>query len=61
VCGPETTTIQSLAHYSSSTSPQRGDDGDERARFSKTVPAEILWAALERLFEKRIPTLTAQS
>ena len=39
--------------------PQLGADGHERARFSKTVPTEILWTALERLFEERIPTLAA--
>lgn len=40
--------------------PQNGDNGRERETFSKSVPTEILWTALDRLFEERIPNLTAE-
>ena len=39
--------------------PVTGDSDYEPARFEKTIPTEILWTALDRLFEERIPTLTA--
>lgn len=29
----------------------------ERAQFAKTLPTEVLWEALDRLFQKRIPAL----
>lgn len=32
-----------------------------RAQFEKTIPTEILWTALERLFEERVPTLTNEA
>lgn len=32
----------------------------ERAHFEKEVPAEVLWTALDRLFENRIPDLTEE-
>lgn len=41
--------------------PQSGGDGHERARFSKTVPTEILWTALDRLFGRRIPNLITEA
>lgn len=37
--------------------PETGSN-HEPAQFSKTVPTEILWIALERLFEEQIPTRT---
>lgn len=37
-----------------------GDDGRVAARFEKTVPTEILWNALDRLFEERVQTLTSE-
>ncbi|PSQ15199.1 hypothetical protein BRD02_07085 [Halobacteriales archaeon QS_8_69_73] len=41
--------------------PRKDEGGHERARFSKAVPTEILWTALDRLFEDRIPTLVSKS
>ena len=41
--------------------PRNDEGGHERARFSKAVPTEILWTALNRLFEERIPTLISES
>lgn len=41
--------------------PVTGDAGHERASFEKTLPTEILWSALNRLFEMRLPTLTGES
>lgn len=35
--------------------PGTGDSGRESAQFSKTLPTEILWTALDRLFQDRIP------
>lgn len=40
--------------------PLRDEQHYECARFKKTVPTEILWVALDRLFERRIPTLTGE-
>ena len=37
--------------------PRQGESDHQRAQFQKTIPTEILWTALERLFEKRISTL----
>jgi hypothetical protein len=31
-----------------------------RAQFNKSIPTEILWTALDRLFEDHIPTLTSK-
>ena len=41
--------------------PRKDEGGHERARFSKAVPTEILWTALDRLFEERIPALVSES
>lgn len=38
--------------------PSTGGYNHESAQFSNTVPTEICWTAMERLFEKRIPLLT---
>src|SRR6056297_3300108 len=38
--------------------PALGDSDHERAHLEKTIPTEILWTALFRLFEQRIPVLT---
>lgn len=40
--------------------PGRGDCDHVRATFEKTLPTEILRTALTRLFDERIPTLTAE-
>lgn len=34
--------------------PEPGECGRESAEFSKTLPTEILWTALDRLFQERI-------
>jgi hypothetical protein len=34
------------------------ESAHEHAQFQKTIPTEILWTALGRLFEDRIPTLS---
>lgn len=39
--------------------PRRNESDHEGTHFQKTVPTEILWTALDRLFEHRIPTLTS--
>ena len=41
--------------------PRKDEGGHKQARFSKAVPTEILWTALNRLFEERIPTLMSES
>ncbi|MCQ4333112.1 hypothetical protein KM295_06300 [Natronomonas sp. F2-12] len=38
--------------------PETGCSSHERATFEKTIPTEILWSALDTLFEERIPKLT---
>ncbi len=38
--------------------PEIGERSHSKAGFPKTVPAEILWTALEKLFEEQIPSLT---
>lgn len=38
--------------------PETGSTGRECAEFEKTVPTELLWSALDRLFEEWIPELT---
>jgi hypothetical protein len=40
--------------------PETGETTHERAQFEKSVPTEILWTVLERLFEDRIPSLTVE-
>lgn len=40
------------------TQPETEGSSHEQAYFSKTIPSEILWTAVERLFEERIPALT---
>lgn len=40
--------------------PEIGESDHERAKFDKNTPTEILWTALDRLFETRIPTLTSE-
>lgn len=35
--------------------PATGESDHEQAQFSKSVPTEILWVALDRLFETKIP------
>jgi len=40
--------------------PAVEERGRERARFENDVPTEILWSALERLFEDRIPDLAPE-
>lgn len=39
--------------------PGRGSD-HEPAQFDSQVPTEVLWTAMERLFEHRIPDLTVR-
>lgn len=38
--------------------PETGESGHEQARFAKTLPTELLWSALERLFTEWVPRLT---
>lgn len=38
--------------------PASNDSGHEGIQFSKSVPTEILWSALEQLFETKIPELS---
>lgn len=38
--------------------PVVNEGGYEAAHFEKSTPTEILWSALDRLFDERIPTLT---
>lgn len=40
--------------------PVTGETTHERAQFEKSVPTEILWTVLDRLFEDRIPSLTVE-
>lgn len=35
--------------------PETGETIHTSARFSKTIPTEVLWTALEQLFDERIP------
>lgn len=37
--------------------PATDELGRERAQFSKSVPTEILWTALDRLFGEKLPAL----
>lgn len=37
--------------------PAMDESDHERARFTKTVPTEILWEAIELLFDERLPSL----
>jgi hypothetical protein len=41
--------------------PETGGTTHESARVESSVPTEILWRAVERLFEQRLPSLTADS
>jgi hypothetical protein len=41
--------------------PERGEREHERIQFEKTIPTEILWIALDRLFEERIPRLSGEN
>ena len=38
--------------------PGVGESVHESAQFNKAIPTEILWAALDRLFQDHIPDLT---
>jgi hypothetical protein len=40
--------------------PPTDDSNYERAHFSKTVPTQILWTAVECLFDMKIPTLSGE-
>ncbi|WP_440772675.1 hypothetical protein [Natronorubrum sp. DTA28] len=40
--------------------PSTGESHYKNAQFTKTVPTEVLWTAIEQLFEDRIPALTAE-
>jgi hypothetical protein len=40
--------------------PETGETIHERTQFEKSVPTEILWTVLDRLFENRIPSLTVE-
>lgn len=37
--------------------PLRDDSAHEAAQFEKSIPTEVLWSALDRLFEERVPNL----
>ncbi len=39
--------------------PVTEEAGHSRAEFAKSVPTEILWTALQRLFETKIPEYTS--
>jgi hypothetical protein len=39
--------------------PARGERDHEQAQFANELPTEILWTALDRLFETRIPDLVS--
>lgn len=41
--------------------PRTGDTGHDSATFEKTLPTEVLWSALERLFETKLPALAGES
>lgn len=41
--------------------PKSGEAGHMQATFEKTLPTEILWSALGRLFETKLPTLVGES
>lgn len=38
--------------------PATGESEYESAQFARTLPTEILWSALEELFDERLPALT---
>jgi hypothetical protein len=40
--------------------PRTGKSDHKQAQFSKSVPTEILWLALDRLFETKIPALVGE-
>lgn len=37
--------------------PESGETTHEQATFEKSLPTEILWTALDRLFQERLPNL----
>jgi hypothetical protein len=41
--------------------PETGEMTHESTTFESDVPTEVLWRAVERLFESRVPSLTADS
>jgi len=41
--------------------PETGDTDHTRAEFAKSVPTEILWTALQRLFETKVPAYTSSA
>ena len=43
------------------TPPEREETEYMRAEFEKSVPTEILWTALRRLFETKLPTYTSST
>ncbi|WP_255171228.1 hypothetical protein [Natrononativus amylolyticus] len=40
--------------------PETGESDHTSAHFSKSVPAEVLWEAIERLFDDRLPALDTE-
>lgn len=40
--------------------PVMDETDHERVQFERNVPTEILWTALDRLFEERIPALSGE-
>lgn len=56
VAGIGTMTTQISDRFTFNTTTQRRWERDhERAQFEKAIPTGILWIALDRLFEERIP------
>ena len=43
------------------TTPKSGEPEHVRAEFKKSVPTEILWTALRRLFDAKIPKYTSST
>ena len=39
--------------------PKTGESERTRAEFTKSVPTEVLWTALQRLFETKVPAYTS--
>jgi hypothetical protein len=39
--------------------PTTGAEGHQHAEFENEIPTEILWTALDRLFEEKLPDFTA--
>lgn len=40
--------------------PEIGVSNRERVEFQKSIPTELLWTVLDRLFQDRIPSLTGE-